>query len=158
MAGSNRNCLGFLRDPSKERVLTYETVLDEVFIFALPPEHKFAKRSQVDLAELAEEPIGYFPSEIAPTLYDRTIVVCQAAGFTPHVVQEAIDWITIFGLVEVGFGVSLAPASFHKLGWGCIKYRRLNHKDLRTTVSVSFISESLSPPAKEFIKLVKEKD
>ncbi len=72
--------------------------------------------------------------------------------------QEAIDWITIIGLVEVGFGVSLVPASFRKLGWGGVKYRRLNREDLRTTVSVCFINESLSPPAKEFIKLVKEKD
>ena len=56
-------CLGFLREPSTERVLTCETVLDEVFIVAHPPEHKFAKRSRVDLAELAEEPFVYFPRD-----------------------------------------------------------------------------------------------
>lgn len=150
--------IGFLREPSTEGILACETVLNEAFIVALPPKHNLAKRTRIDLAELAEEPFVYFPRDIAPTLYDRTIVSCQRAGFLPHVVQEAIDWITIVGLVEVGFGVSLVPASFHKLGWGGIKYRRLNREDLRTTVSVCFSSDNLSQPKIEFIKLVREKD
>ena len=52
---------------------------------------------------------------------------CLRAGFTPRVVQEANEFLTILHLVRAGVGGSLVPRSarrlkvpgvrFHELGW-----------------------------------------
>ena len=53
--------------------------------------------------------------------------LCLLAGFTPQIVQEANEILTILHLVRAGVGVSLVPRSavrlkvpgvrFHELGW-----------------------------------------
>jgi DNA-binding transcriptional LysR family regulator len=53
--------------------------------------------------------------------------LCLRAGFTPRIVQEANEILTILHFVRAGVGVSLVPRSarhrkvpgvrFHELGW-----------------------------------------
>ena len=148
--------IGLLRESPIEEGLTCEIILDEPFVVALPSDHRLAKQSRIDVADLADEAFVFLPREVAPSIYDRTIEFFSKAGFAPHIDQEAINWITMVSLVEVGFGVSLVPSSFRKLKWGNVKYRRLRSKDLRTNVSVCFKKENLSYPATEFIRLVRE--
>jgi DNA-binding transcriptional LysR family regulator len=64
---------------------------------------------------------------VSETFHDRVLSLCLKAGFTPRVVQEANEILTILHLVRAGVGVSLVPRSalrlkvpgvrFHELGW-----------------------------------------
>jgi DNA-binding transcriptional LysR family regulator len=64
---------------------------------------------------------------VSKTFHDRVLSLCLKAGFTPRVVQEANEILTILHLVRAGLGVSLVPRSaqhlkvpgvrFHELGW-----------------------------------------
>ncbi len=148
--------IGLLRESPIEDGLTCQIILDEAFVVALPSDHRLAKQSRIEVADLADEAFVFLPREVAPSIYDRTVEFFRNAGFAPHIVQEAINWITMVSLVEVGFGVSLVPSSFRKLKWGNVKYRSLSCEDLRTNVSVCFKKENLSHPASEFIKLVRK--
>jgi DNA-binding transcriptional LysR family regulator len=70
--------------------------------------------------------ISVSPS-VSETFHDRVLSLCLRAGFTPRVVQEANEILTILHLVRAGVGVSLVPRSalrlkvpgvrFHELGW-----------------------------------------
>lgn len=52
-----------------------------------------------------------FPGRLGPGLRDQIDDDCRMAGFTPKVVQEAVQMQTIVGLVAAGPGVSLVPSS-----------------------------------------------
>ena len=64
---------------------------------------------------------------VSKTFHDRVLNLCLRAGFTPRVVQEANEILTILHFVRAGVGVSLVPRSamrlkvpgvrFHELGW-----------------------------------------
>ncbi|MEV0768886.1 LysR family transcriptional regulator [Nocardia salmonicida] len=71
--------------------------------------HPLAKRTHIDLAELAEEAfIANPPSYQLRTLLDTW---CAAAGFTPRVVFEITEFETLRALVALGQGVALLPAA-----------------------------------------------
>ncbi|MFI7524811.1 LysR family transcriptional regulator [Nocardia salmonicida] len=71
--------------------------------------HPLARRTRVDLAELAEEAfIANPPSYQLRTLLDTW---CAAAGFTPRVVFEITEFETLRALVALGQGVALLPAA-----------------------------------------------
>jgi DNA-binding transcriptional LysR family regulator len=118
--------VGFVREAVEPGAdLICEPILREEFVAVLPPQHALARRRQLPLGALADEPFVHFPRVVAPALYDQIADICQRAGFRPRVVQEAQEWLTILGLVEAGLGVSLVPASFCRLQWGGVQYKPL---------------------------------
>ncbi|MFE1591577.1 LysR family transcriptional regulator [Nocardia sp. NPDC058705] len=71
--------------------------------------HPLARRTHIDLAELADESfIANPPSYQLRTLLDTW---CAAAGFTPRVVFEITEFETLRALVALGQGVALLPAA-----------------------------------------------
>ncbi|MFD3702252.1 LysR family transcriptional regulator [Nocardia sp. NPDC058658] len=71
--------------------------------------HPLARRTHIDLAELADEAfIANPPSYQLRTLLDTW---CAAAGFTPRVVFEITEFETLRALVALGQGVALLPAA-----------------------------------------------
>lgn len=146
--------VGFMREPFADQSLTRVTIFGEPFALVLPPHHPLTESAgEIDLAQVAGEPFVHFPREVAPTLYDQVMKLCRDAGFTPQVSQEASEWLTIVGLVEVGLGVSLVPSSFRKLGWGAVEYRSLRKVKEQTTIALCYKNEPLSPQANHFIRL-----
>lgn len=81
------------------------TVLDDPVVVLLPGGHDLARRSEVDLAELADE------RWIAGCRRCREHFVrsCEAAGFAPDVAFTTDDNLAVQGLVAAGVGVALMP-------------------------------------------------
>lgn len=87
--------------------LAWEHLWNEDLFVHVPPRHRLAGRNTVDLAEIADEPIislkpGSGLRRITDALYAK-------AGFTPRIVFEGEEVVTLRGLIGVGFGVLLAP-------------------------------------------------
>lgn len=148
--------LGFLREPGPPGPgLVFETLTEEPFAVLLPPGHPLAERERVPLGALAGEAFVLFPRAVAPTLHDRIIAFCGAAGFRPRVVQESRSWLTIVALVEAGFGVSLVPGSFRKLQWGESVYRPLEEGHVRSVLALGWRAASLSPAAEALARIAR---
>jgi DNA-binding transcriptional LysR family regulator len=103
--------LGLIRPPIIDSDVTVKVVFEEPLIVALPVNHQLATVDSIDLSLLATEPFILFPRQLAPGLYDPIITICQAAGFSPMVVQECIQIQTIISLVSANMGVSIVPKS-----------------------------------------------
>ncbi|GAA4992778.1 LysR family transcriptional regulator [Kitasatospora paranensis] len=102
--------VGLLREPPVEPGLAVEPLLSERFVAVLPAGHPLAVGRTVPVAALADQPFVLLPRACGPTVHDRILGVCRAAGFEPRVVQRAVEWQTVAALVAAGLGVSLAPA------------------------------------------------
>jgi len=138
--------IGLLREPPEDETeLGFRTVLSEPFVAVLPSTHPLAAQRTVRLARLADSPFVLLPRAVGPTLYDQIIGLCTAAGFTPQVVQHAVEWQTVCALVETGLGVSLAPASIRRIRLEGVAFRRITPGTARTRVAVAWRADDPDP-------------
>ena len=107
--------IGLMRPPIIEPDVSSQVIFQESLVVALPVTHQLATMATIDLASLATEPFILFPRQLAPGLYDPIITICQAAGFSPLVVQECIQMQTIVSLVSANMGVSILPESIQEV-------------------------------------------
>jgi DNA-binding transcriptional LysR family regulator len=82
----------------------------------LHADHRLAKRSEISLSELRDDPFVTNPASSGSTLRLDVLAACHDAGFTPEIAQETSDGSTLTALVAAGVGVSLIPVSSHRAG------------------------------------------
>ncbi|MEU0384214.1 LysR family transcriptional regulator [Streptomyces chartreusis] len=138
--------VGLLREPPDDDPdLAFRTVLTEPFVAVLPASHPLAAHRTIALADLADSPFVLLPREAGPGLHDRITALCATAGFTPRVVQEAVEWQTVCALVETGLGVSLAPAGMRRIRLRGVAFRAVVPGDARTCVAVGWRRDDQGP-------------
>jgi LysR family transcriptional activator of glutamate synthase operon len=93
-----------LSDPSVHWVRLFT----QPFLLSVPPGHRLAGRSEVSLAEAAQEEFVMLRPSWA--LRQVTEEICSAAGFTPRVAFEGHDLQVVRGLVAAGLGVAVIPS------------------------------------------------
>lgn len=147
--------LAFLRDPGEIEGLVIETVSREPFVALLSSRHTLAAKKRVLISDLRGEPFVFYQRSHGPVAYDRTIGLCEQAGFTPKIVQDTQQWSTVIPLVGAGLGVSIAPACVAKLGMPGVVFRRIVAKDAFTEVAIGRRDEPVGPPAAAFAALAK---
>lgn len=130
--------IGIVLGPVVDSRLSFQPILREPLVAALPASHRARKLAQVRVAQLAESPFILFPRPLAPGLYDDIIGVCKRAGFSPTIGQEAIQMQTIVSLVSVGMGVALVPASLMHLRRTGVIYRPLKDKSPMVTTGLAW--------------------
>jgi DNA-binding transcriptional LysR family regulator len=138
--------IGLLREPpADEPELGFRTVLSEPFVAVLPSTDPLAAQRTVQLPQLAHSPFVLLPRAAGPALHDQITGLCTAAGFTPQVVQHAVEWQTVCALVETGLGVSLAPASIRRIRLKGVTFRRIEPGTARTRVAVAWRENDHNP-------------
>jgi DNA-binding transcriptional LysR family regulator len=147
--------VSFLRPPIDETDLTVRIIAREPWMVALPTSHALARKARVSLAALAGEPFLLFSRELAPGLYDQLIAMCQGAGFSPRIVQEA-QMHTVVNLVAAGIGVSLVPATLENLSRRGLVYKKLSGAAPKLDLAVAWRRDDRSPLLGSFLSVVRE--
>jgi DNA-binding transcriptional LysR family regulator len=90
-------------DPRFEQI----TLLDDPLDVMVPADHPLAARDRLSLDELVTEPwITDRPGSAYRALFTAAFT---AAGLTPRIAHEAVEWETAIALVGAGAGVGLLP-------------------------------------------------
>lgn len=119
----NEADVGFMHPPIRALGAYAHVALEsEPLIAVLPSGHRFAGRNRISLFELAGEPWVMFPRDNGATIYDRIISLCQKAGFSPRIVQEAGSVPARLGLVAAGFGVHLVHKTWETMPYPGVVY------------------------------------
>jgi DNA-binding transcriptional LysR family regulator len=149
--------VGFVRPPVDQLVdkisgemklgIQSKIIFQEPLIVALSTAHPLAQQSTVEVRSLQFEPFILFPRHLAPGLHDPIISLCQQAGFSPQVVQEAIQMQTIVSLVAAEMGVAIVPSSLQNLQRRGVVYKPFS--DPVPSVEIALIWQSLSSPTVE---------
>jgi len=87
--------------------LSWQPLFHEELFALVPPDHRLAKKSSIDLAELAEDP--FVALKVGHALRQTLEDLCRQAGFAPQIKLEGYEVATLRGLVGAGFGVTLSP-------------------------------------------------
>jgi len=102
--------LGLLVPPVPDSAgLIVEPVLHQDLVAAIPAGHPLARLKTIRLADMRDEPWILSPPLQAPGFYSRIATACGKAGFSPRVIQQAVQMDTILGLIAGGLGVCLVP-------------------------------------------------
>lgn len=104
--------LGIVHVSPQRMKLARYPVHSENLSLVLPASHRYARNEQVDLRNIANEPMVALSRTHAPTVFDAVIACCAAAGFSPLIKHTARNPFTIFQMVRMGFGVALVPRSY----------------------------------------------
>ncbi len=147
--------VGFIRPPIEESGFNTETIFREPLVVALPETHPLANKLNLSLASLCSEPFILFSRINAPGLYDTLISLCQQAGFSPMVVQEAIQMQTIVSLVAAEIGVAIVPASLQHLQRTGVVYKILQEPTPEVPLNLIWRQNDISPTVQRFIEVVR---
>ena len=128
----------------------------EPLVVFLPSGHPLAAgdTAGVSLAELAAEPFVFFPRTYGTGLYDQLLGLALAAGFTPRIVQEANEAMTLIGLVATGLGVTVLPSSFARMRVDGVVCRTLQDPGASTAVWLVRREGEASPLVQRFAELL----
>jgi DNA-binding transcriptional LysR family regulator len=148
--------VGFARPYVEQPEMRVEAVLREPFLVALPESHPLARQSDLALSQLANAPFVSFPEQPLPSYAEVVRTVCEAAGFTPHVVQEVREMQTAISLVAAGLGIALLPASVQHLHRDGVVYCPLREPAPRTELAVVSRQDDPSPVLQNFLVVVRE--
>jgi DNA-binding transcriptional LysR family regulator len=116
---------GILRMPVTNRKLISVPLFSEHLVLVTPADAPYRPKEGIN--GFRNSGFIFVSSSVSKTFHDRVLSLCLRAGFTPRIVQEASEILTILHLVRARVGVSLVPRSalrlkvpgvrFHELGW-----------------------------------------
>jgi DNA-binding transcriptional LysR family regulator len=101
--------IGFSRPFPKERAKDFcaEVVYEDRLEIVLPAGHVLAKKSVVDLKDVAGETFVEYYRRGSPALFSEVNLTCRKAGFSPKAILEFEEMSSVILAVESGLGVSL---------------------------------------------------
>lgn len=149
--------IGFIRSPSvpdlPESIAAIELYREPLSVF-MRADHPLATRGgAVPLKALANEPFVFFSRGSGTSLYDQVFALCRKAGFSPRIGQEARANATILGLVAVGLGVSILPASLRGIAVANVACRELSPAGVPTSMWLIHRRHDQSPASETFVAL-----
>lgn len=149
--------IGFIRSPATpdlpEALAAIEIYREPLAVF-MRADHQLARRGRaIPLEALANEPFVFFPRGSGTSLYDQVFALCRKAGFNPRIDQEARGNATILGLVAVGLGVSILPASLRGIAVADVACRKISPAGQPTSMWLIHRRHDQSPASKTFVAL-----
>ena len=160
----NKGCMdvGLIRIPAVYgRGLTIQSIQTERLIVVVPRESKWEPSqwsTEIALEDLAEAPFINFSRDESPMLHMAVVNVCREAGFTPNIVQEAIQVQTIVTLVESGLGVGLVPSvcAQHKPANAIFFEIARQTPSCKTGLALAYDADTLSSVGRHFVNTLTE--
>ena len=114
--------IGFVRPPISTEGLVARTVLEEKLGVILPKVHPLAKRAEIPIVALRDQPLVVHPAR--PSGWAEFMTgICRNAGFEPVVAQEASETATAVSFVAAGLGLTIVPVSLKGLVRSGLVYR-----------------------------------
>lgn len=152
---ARRIAAGLLRLPVADPGIAVLPLLEERLVAALPDFHPLARQGALSLSALADEPLVLFRRENNPAFYDDVVDACRAAGFSPRILQEAWEMLTVVSVVAAGLGVSVVPASVQGLRPQGVAYRPLTDAAVRLVVALAWRPADASPMVEALVDVAR---
>lgn len=141
--------IGLIREVDQSPGLVISPIIREPLLLAIPRKHHLSGRKSVRMGELRDELFISFPQTQISYLHSKVLSLCKAEGFTPHVIQEAIQFSTILGLVSSGIGIAIVPKSVTAIHLPNLRFVQLSGSEISSTIYIARRPELKSSPAQK---------
>lgn len=143
----------FIRNFFSDPAIRSHVVLREHFLAVLPAGHPLARHQSITPRQLRDEPFVTVMKRSPPSVYGHTIAICERAGFTPQIVQEANDIQACVGLVSGGIGVAIVPDTIRQLAIPGVTYCRLRGVTDKMEIVIAWRRDDRSSVLQRFIEV-----
>lgn len=147
--------IAFLRPVPDMNEVTWETILEEPFVLAVPSDHPLASVEAVSLKSCAQEPFLMYKAEMAPDFHAMHLRMCASAGFVPKVASEVGQVYTLLGLVSSGAGIGFVPASVQRVHFDHVAYKPIQGKQMTYEVMLGWSQRNPTPLMTAFVETAK---
>lgn len=146
--------LGFVHARVAAKALERRAIYAEGLALVLPGDHPLAQRPDIDLRDLAEEPMVSFSREHRSALFDSLVAACMNAGFSPRLVHVARHPLSMFQMVRQGLGICIVPESFADLAGDGVHLRLLPASAGRVQIDAVWRAERATGPLQQVLAQV----
>lgn len=148
--------LGFTRPGAELQTNRIQSELfqTERLYAVLPQTHRLAKRKEIDLIDLADEPFVLNDRRFSSALHDRVFSLCSEAGFSPTVVATASAANGVAALVEAGEGVAILSQPIRSPE-SALRFIPLADANATVDIVVAWRSDSSNAAVTTFIQHVR---
>ncbi|WP_263356948.1 LysR family transcriptional regulator [Acidicapsa ligni] len=150
--------IGITRPPFAKKLareLHVKTIIREPLLVAVPEGHPFAGR-KMKIEDLSEKPFIILQRDVAPTIFDAILGMCQERGFSPKIEYEVDMPQTAFTLVGAGQGVAIVPMCTLNLRSEGVRFLRLQPDQYRADLVVAWPRNSQSTVLPTFVRLIED--
>jgi DNA-binding transcriptional LysR family regulator len=165
---SNKDILGGIRDgrlqlglitrspkTSALHDVRFEELLRQRVCVAVAPQHVFARRRAIPLAEVAAEPLIGLTREDYLNYYDLLSIIFSKVKQRPRVIEEHDSMSGVMSAVEAGTGVAVSVDFGYSFG-NRVKFLRLTPEPKPFSVGIVATKGRLSRAAEKFWQCAKE--
>ena len=151
--------IGFVR-PASHTILprgltAVEVHLDQLMI-VVPIDHPLsAERAPIPLSRLQHEKFVLRPRGGGAGFYEQVFAMCGEVGYTPDIVQEAVEATTILGLVAAGVGITVAPQALQSIRISDLSWHDIADEGTDSRVLLIVNREVKNPLRDRFIDCMK---
>ncbi|GAA1885984.1 LysR family transcriptional regulator [Paeniglutamicibacter psychrophenolicus] len=147
--------LGVVSSPAPLGISTL-LVSNETLMVAVPADHELAAGEKIGIQELRDQRFIAYPATHGSRVRDAMISICTAAGFVPHIAQEAPDPYSLLALVGAGVGVSIVVGSSRHIQVDGVTYRPLIDAGMVLPIALAWRDTNPSLALRTVVALAKE--
>jgi len=119
----------------------------------LPVDHPLnAKSGPISMGELKNELFVLRPRGSGTGFYEQIFDMCAEAGFSPQIVQEAVEATTTLGLVAAGVGITIAPEALRCINVHDVVWRELADANVKSRILLIYNKNNTNPIRERFVK------
>ena len=117
-------------------------LLHEPLMVAVATDHQLATLTHVALKDLQGESFIAFPRSRISALFDHISGLLHAVGVDFDIVQEAVQFPTILGLVAAHLGIAIVPESMRAFTIPGLVYLDIDDANATSTVSLIYATDT----------------
>ncbi|MET0307618.1 MAG: LysR substrate-binding domain-containing protein [Sphingomonas sp.] len=129
-------------------------ILRERLFVALRPDHALARRNELNLRDLAGEPLLIYRREHCATFTEELVAMLRGAGVEPQVAHEVREVSSLFGLAAAGIGLCVVAESMCALQSAKLVYRPLSDPESVTAIWLIHLREGISLTCRNFLEII----
>lgn len=129
-------------------------ILRERLCVALRPDHPLAVKEQLQLHDLAGEPMIVYAREHGATFTDELLGMLRGVGVEPRIEHRVREVSTLLGMAAAGVGVAVVAESLCALQSARLVYRPLVDPESITSIWLIHLIDDASLPCRNFLDIV----
>lgn len=141
--------VGLIREVDQSPGLVISPILNEPLMLAVSRKHRLYGRKSVKVIELRDELFISFPQNQVSYMHDKVSYLCREAGFIPTVIQEAVQFATILGLVSSGVGIAVVPQSLTSMHLADLHFIKISGSEAFSTIYIARRPDLKAAPAQK---------
>ncbi|MQQ09245.1 LysR family transcriptional regulator [Epibacterium sp. SM1979] len=120
---SGRLDAAIVRPPEvRDTRLKFRSLFNETAVVAVPEQHDLATKTEITVADMADEPLIVPERQSRPHSHDLTMKLFLGSGYAARVAQVAEEKQTIVSLVSTGVGLAIVPKWASRLAVGGVRF------------------------------------